>query len=194
MTDRNPAESLDAEGMADVEDLPPGVDVETEQEGMFAPRDEPLAAGDDPAYPVTAAEDRTVEGVAERAERETPDAGAAELDVGGGVPGTEARRAANRRATIDDPGTAEDRPGRVVGAFAAGPGSEDGAVPEIDATGPPDDETAAAPATEGRLIEDPDDGADPDDRSRLLAGGVEDDEAAPSPEEAAMKVLDDDRF
>ncbi|MST33854.1 hypothetical protein GHK86_14145 [Acidimicrobiaceae bacterium USS-CC1] len=81
-----------------------------------------------------------------------------------------------------------------MGAFAAGAGAEDAAVPEIDGTGPPGDETAAAPAPGGQLIGDPDDGEDPDDRSRLLAGGVEDDEAAPSPEEAAMEVLDDDRF
>ncbi|MST34422.1 hypothetical protein GHK86_17055, partial [Acidimicrobiaceae bacterium USS-CC1] len=87
MSDRNPTESLDAEGMPEVEDQPPGIDVETEQDGVFAPRDDRWrrAAGGDPAYPVTAAENRTVEGVAERAERETPDAGAAELDVGGGV-------------------------------------------------------------------------------------------------------------
>jgi hypothetical protein len=41
-----------------------------------------------PAYPTTPAEDRAVEGVAERAARENPDFGADELGVGGGVQGS----------------------------------------------------------------------------------------------------------
>ncbi len=47
----------------------------------MAPRDYPIAAGDDPAYAVTAAEERQQETVAERAAREQPDL-AAGLDDG----------------------------------------------------------------------------------------------------------------
>jgi hypothetical protein len=42
----------------------------------MAPRDYPIAAGDDPAYPVTAAEERTGESLGDRAARESPDGGA----------------------------------------------------------------------------------------------------------------------
>lgn len=92
MRNTNPGESMDAEGLPELEDRPPGIDVETEQEGMMVPRDHPIAAGDDPAYPTTQAEDRAVEGVAERAARENPDFGAEELGVGGGVQGAHAVR------------------------------------------------------------------------------------------------------
>jgi len=88
---------MDAEGLPELEDRPPGIDVELEQEGMMAPRDHPVAVGDDPAYPTTAAEDRAVEGVAERAARENPDFGAEELGVGGSVQGS-------HRVTVDDTG------------------------------------------------------------------------------------------
>lgn len=81
---------MDAEGLPDLEGHPPGIDVELDEEGVMVPRDHPIAAGDDPAYATTAAEDRSVEGVAERAARENPDAGAAELGVGGGVQGSHA--------------------------------------------------------------------------------------------------------
>lgn len=146
MTDHNPAESLDAEGIPEVDEQPPGIGTETEHEGLFPPRDEPLAAGGDPAYPVTAAEDRVVEGVAQRAEREEPDTGAAELGAGAGASGS-----------------------RPAGAPRRAGGT-------------------------GQLIEDPGDGDEPGQRPRLVAGRPDDDEAAPSGEEAAMEVLDDDRF
>ncbi|MDP9404184.1 MAG: hypothetical protein M3P85_12855 [Actinomycetota bacterium] len=74
MTDTNPRESLDAEGIPD-SDFPPGRDIETEEETIMAPRDHPIAAGGDPAYAVTAAEERARESVAERADRELPDFG-----------------------------------------------------------------------------------------------------------------------
>lgn len=90
MKNTNPGESMDAEGLPTLEDRPPGIDVELDQDAIMVPRDHPVAAGDDPAYPVTPAEDRSVEGVAERAERENPDIGAEELDVGGGVQGAHA--------------------------------------------------------------------------------------------------------
>lgn len=85
MADTNPAESMDAEGLPPLEDRPPGIDVETDQEGLVVPLDHPVAVGNDPAYPVTEAEDRQLESVAERAARETPDFGAEELGVGGGA-------------------------------------------------------------------------------------------------------------
>lgn len=77
MRDPNPDESLDAEGVpGDLFDQPPGIDVETEGEGIVAPRDHSIAAGSDPAYPVTANENARPESVAERAAREAPEAGA----------------------------------------------------------------------------------------------------------------------
>ena len=77
MSNTNPEESLDAEGIPDTESAPPGKDVETSDEGMMAPRDHPIAAGADPAYATTAAEERTPESVAARARREEPDFGEA---------------------------------------------------------------------------------------------------------------------
>ncbi len=90
MKNTNPGESMDAEGLPELEDRPPGIDVELDQESMMVPRDHAIAAGDDPAYPTTQAEERTVEGVAQRAARENPDFGAEELGVGGGVQGSQA--------------------------------------------------------------------------------------------------------
>ncbi len=96
MKNTNPGESMDAEGLPELEDRPPGIDAELDQEGVMVPRDHPVAAGDDPAYPTTVAEHRAVEGVAERASRENPDFGAEELGVGGGVQGS-------RAVSTDDP-------------------------------------------------------------------------------------------
>jgi len=77
MDDVNPDESLDAEGIpGDLMDSPPGIDVETDSEGMMAPRDHSIAAGSDPAYPNTAAEAGRPESVALRAAREEPEVGA----------------------------------------------------------------------------------------------------------------------
>ena len=78
MRDPNPKESLDAEGIpGDLFDAPPGIDVETDSEGVIAPRDHSIAAGSDPAYPVTAAENERPESVAARAARELPEVGEA---------------------------------------------------------------------------------------------------------------------
>jgi hypothetical protein len=82
-------EGLDAEGIPELEDLPPGIDIETEQEGLIPPRDHPIAAGGDSGYATTMAEERTPESVTERAERELPDVGATEMNVGGGVQGSD---------------------------------------------------------------------------------------------------------
>lgn len=78
--DENPTENLDAEGMPDLYDQPPGIDLETEQEGMMAPAEHSIATGSDPAYPNTPSEERRPESVAERAARELPDFGEGELD------------------------------------------------------------------------------------------------------------------
>src|SRR4051794_22502985 len=75
MPDTNPDESLDAEGIPDLEESPPGYDVDLNEEGMMAPRDYSIAAGSDPAYPVTPAEERSPESVADRARRENPEVG-----------------------------------------------------------------------------------------------------------------------
>ena len=75
MPDSNPNEDLEAEGMPAVEEPIPGLDIETSEEGIMAPRDYSVAAGSDPAYPVTDAEERTPESVGARAARENPDFG-----------------------------------------------------------------------------------------------------------------------
>jgi len=80
MSAYEPDQSLDAEGIPDMYDAPPGRDVETNEESFMAPRDYPIAAGEDPAYAVTASEERQQETVAERASRELPDVAAAGLD------------------------------------------------------------------------------------------------------------------
>src|SRR3954469_17884829 len=80
MPDTNPSEDLDAEGIPDLEEAPPGIDVELNEEGVMAPRDYSVAAGSDPAYSVTAAEERAGESVADRARRENPDFGEGPLD------------------------------------------------------------------------------------------------------------------
>jgi hypothetical protein len=77
MSEYEREQSLDAEGIPEVYDAPPGRDIETDEEAFMVPRDYPVAAGDDPAYAVTAAEDRDRETVAERAAREEPDVGTA---------------------------------------------------------------------------------------------------------------------
>ena len=79
MPDSNPSENLDAEGIPDLEEAPPGYDIELNEEGVMAPRDHSVAAGSDPAYPVTAAEERMPESVAARARRENPEFGRGDL-------------------------------------------------------------------------------------------------------------------
>lgn len=60
----------DAEGATPVEDLPPGIDAETAQEGSFPPRDEPLGSLE---WGTTQREQLIGEPLAERASREEPD-------------------------------------------------------------------------------------------------------------------------
>ena len=80
MSDYDPDENLEAEGIPGMYDSPPGRDIETNEEAFMVPRDHPIAAGVDPAYAVTAAEDRAQESVAERAAREEPDRAALAAD------------------------------------------------------------------------------------------------------------------
>lgn len=74
--DRNPDESAVAEGLPDqAQDLPPGKDIDTAEEARMMPRDHTVAAGSDPAYPVTGEEQRHPETPSERRAREEPDFG-----------------------------------------------------------------------------------------------------------------------
>lgn len=80
--DRNPREDPAAEGIDETaQDMPPGKDIETAEEGRMMPRDHSVAAGSDPAYPVTAAEQARGESPSDRKAREEP-------DFGEGDPGT----------------------------------------------------------------------------------------------------------
>ncbi len=87
MSDYEADQSLDAEGIPEMYDAPPGRDIETNEEAFMAPRDYPIAAGDDPAYAVTPSEERQQETIAERAAREQPDVGEEALDGEGPLGG-----------------------------------------------------------------------------------------------------------
>src|SRR3954462_2450991 len=100
MPDDNPNEDLEAEGIPAIEDPIPGQDVETSEEGMMAPRDYSVAAGSDPAYPVTAAEERGQEPIAARAARENPDFG--QGDFGRGAESPVAPRLMDLDSDIDE--------------------------------------------------------------------------------------------
>lgn len=74
--DRNPQESAAADGLPDhTQDFPPGKDIETAEEARMVPRDHSVAAGSDPAYPVTAEDQRHPESASDRHTREEPDFG-----------------------------------------------------------------------------------------------------------------------
>lgn len=74
--DRNPEESAVEEGLPDhAQDFPPGKTIETSEEARMVPRDHSIAAGSDPAYPVTAEEQRRGESPSDRHAREEPDFG-----------------------------------------------------------------------------------------------------------------------
>lgn len=73
---RNQSESPDLEGLPEpVQDFPPGKDIETAEEARMMPRDHSIASGSDPAYPVTAEEQRRPETPGDRKSREEPDFG-----------------------------------------------------------------------------------------------------------------------
>lgn len=61
---------LEAEGLPVLEEQPPGIDAETAEEGMFPPRDHPVAVDE---VGVTAAEEAVPEAVGERSARERPE-------------------------------------------------------------------------------------------------------------------------
>ena len=79
MSDYDPDQSPEAEGIPEMYDAPPGRGIETNEEAFMVPRDHPVAASEDSAYAVTAAEERAQETVAERAGREEPDFGGASI-------------------------------------------------------------------------------------------------------------------
>lgn len=77
MSTRNNGDNdLEAEGVPDLFQSPPGQDVDTDQEGMMAPGDRPGASVD---YGTTAREERTDEPLYQRVRREQPEVGAADL-------------------------------------------------------------------------------------------------------------------
>lgn len=67
---------LEADGVPDLFEAPPGQDVELEQEGMIAPGDQAGASVD---YGTTAREERIDEPIAERVRREQRDFGSGDL-------------------------------------------------------------------------------------------------------------------
>ena len=74
--DRNTDESAVREGVPDhAQDLPPGKTVDTAEEARMMPRDHSVAAGSDPAYPVTAEKQRRPETPSDRHAGEEPDFG-----------------------------------------------------------------------------------------------------------------------
>ena len=77
MSMRNSGDNdLEAEGVPDLFESPPGQDVETDQEGMMAPGDRPGASVD---YGVTPREERVDEPLYQRVRREEPEVGSADL-------------------------------------------------------------------------------------------------------------------
>ena len=185
MRDTNPCEDLDAEGTAEIEDRAPGMDVELDEESTMAPRDYPIAAGDDPAYPVTVAEERMGESVADRAAREIPDFGA-------DSPG---EAVDERRELLDEVGEPirEGGGGYVLGAFGNAISPEKAREEAIDA-----DDPLLPPADENGVAEEPclllldpnaEEGLDADDEPEAVA------EAVPGPrtgaEDAAVHVRRD---
>lgn len=174
MTDTNPAESMDAEGLPVVEEQPPGIDVELEQEGMMVPRDHPVAVGTDPAYPVTEAEQRLPEGVAERADREEPDFGEAPTGVPAQVLG----------------GPTDE----VVGAISSHAAPDVVAAEAVEADGPLGSSYADDDLAEGTAaprFSEPDSGADGidlDDEPEAVADLAEPTDDGLSAEEAAVHI------
>lgn len=67
---------LEADGVPDLFEAPPGQDVELDQEGMMAPGDRPVASTD---YGTTVREELTDEPLAQRVRREEPEVSVADL-------------------------------------------------------------------------------------------------------------------
>src|SRR4051794_3515712 len=70
---------LEAEGVPDLFESPPGQDIDTDSEGMMAPGDAPNAAVD---YGTTSREERTDEPLSQRVRREEPEVGVGDLAAG----------------------------------------------------------------------------------------------------------------
>lgn len=111
MREETPATDMEAEGLPETEDQPPGIDIENAVEGMIPPRDRPVAANQ---WGTTAAEEVRGEPLADRVRREQPDvAHADERAVGRLV-------APDGGTGRDDEGTevAEEEPDDTLGLTA----------------------------------------------------------------------------
>lgn len=182
MTDTNPDENLDAEGIPDLEEFPPGRGIELNEEALMAPRDYPVASGMDPAYPTTAAEQRQLETVADRAAREVPDVGAEELGVGGGVVGVDAEKGVDAESF-------------VVGAVSSG-AQLDVLASAVPVDYLPDKEEEQVAQRSGAALSDRADlqgdlmGAEISDGQLVADQG----DLATSPEDSAMHLASDDGY
>ena len=87
MSDYDPDQTPEAEGIPEAYETPPGRNIETNEEAFMVPRDYPVAASEDSVYATTAAEERAQETVAERAGREEPDFGGASIQAEAPVAG-----------------------------------------------------------------------------------------------------------
>ena len=70
MREEAPPTDMEAEGLPETEDQPPGIDIENAVEGMMPPRDRPVAANQ---WGTTASEEARGEPLRDRVRREQPD-------------------------------------------------------------------------------------------------------------------------
>lgn len=165
------------------------MDIELDQDSEMAPRDEPLAAGGGPGYPVTEAEQRRGEGLAERAARETPGVGAAtrppvpdEAPVGG-------------LDELDD--AADDEVGRpvpgVLGAAGnvVGPDALAEAFDADDPLAPDADERQVADRVAARPVDPVGEDFDEDHGPEVIGEDIGPWDQDATAEEAAMHVEED---
>ena len=92
MREEAPPTDMEAEGLPETEDQPPGIDADNAVEGMMPPRDRPVGVT---AWGTTAAEEARGEPLADRVRHEQPDVLHADRPVVG-------------RLVAPDAGTAED--------------------------------------------------------------------------------------
>lgn len=187
MPDTNPREDLDAEGVPPTEERAPGMDIELDQESEMAPRDQPLAAGGGSGYPVTEAEQRRGEGVAERAARETPGVGAATRPP-----------AADEQPVgeLDEVDEAEDAGGEAAGVVGAAgnvvtPGALSEAVDVDDPLPPEDDEREVADRVAVRPVDPFGEGLDADHEPEAVSEDLGPHDGDATAEEVAMHLEED---
>jgi hypothetical protein len=126
MVESNRDENLDAEGIPEVDEMPPGRNIDTNEEALMAPRDHSIAAGSDPAYAVTAREGRLPESVADRAARENPEFG--ERDLYQADQKAEAGRLLDPDSDIDEIDVTAEEIGLSAEDDSAGMSAEESAV------------------------------------------------------------------